>query len=337
MVITDIESKIENCNELLKIVDELKFTHYDKIEISSEKNKFENWNPQLRKKLISHPKSKKGLITYLLNKGGVVDHFYRILSDDEKLKYKHKGYKTVESLFDRTKYQNIKNGLILFTGNGVKLRFTKLNNLDNNESIIRQIKNSIKYLIDNNYLVEYKTEDYIIDYYLNKFNFNEIELNYFFNNVELFNLIKDCYGYLNEFEIASHLSCVGGKLKDENKLSDSIKNYGEINLHNTTCYLWGNSSSKCFLYNVTAKNEDRKYNLPGDLFKVELCLYRMFFKDKKIKLDFNFKNDIDYNKGLFKKVKDVIAMPIQNKKTHYLIIQNMYIRRRRATELSLEE
>ncbi len=49
--------------------------------------------------------------------------------------------------------------------------------------------------------------------------------------------------------------------------------------YETTAYLKVNKSSELYSYNVTAKKERRDYNLPDDLYKIELRLKFPYFKE----------------------------------------------------------
>jgi len=313
-----IHTKVKHFDALLLNVDPLRFTHYDKIILAGEKYHFKLLNPEINKKLQPHPNTRWAVV---LNNGNVPSiEYHTTLSANQRRDYRRKGI----VVYPLRRFQNIIGGTIELEGNSIKL---VLNGLDSSRSIEDQVKRIIKYLIEHEYILENSTDDETLTCYLNKFHFNEVELNAFFDNEELYNIIKNCYGYLDGFETSCLLSNFGCRLKDEEKRLRAIHVHRKLNRPESSCYIWVNDSSKLYVYNVTAKRNKRSYNLPGDSFKIELTLKRMFFKNSKIGLDFDLIQNIQ-RYGIYQKVVDAIIRPIRVERIDVMMHENLCNRSR---------
>ncbi len=319
MEISELKERIVHLNDKIKLLESLKFNYFDKIILSAEKSRFRKLNPNIKKRLKNHPDSKNGIITLILNKGNVVRREFNYLLPSSIQYYKSLGYSIKEIIYRKRKFQKIKYGTIEFECNSIKL---VLNGLDNYKDIKKQVKEVIKYLIEKQYIQAVSSKNHILNYYLKKFNFNEVELNAFYSDKVLYDIEKEMYGYLDDDETHCLLTDFGCRILDENKRIYASVEHQVLNIWDMSCYIWTNNSSKLFIYNIDAKKEKRDYYKTGDRFKIELCIKNMYFKNNKIKRDFNLNDNVHIH-NLLIKVQDAIRKPVKHKIARYEILEKM--------------
>lgn len=183
--------------------------------------------------------------------------------------------------------QKIPGGTVEFIRNSIKLIMTEL---DYSKPIRPQFLDAIRYLIEKKFIRSKNTNTDTLNYYLRKFQFNEVEINAFFQRIDIFEKIKDDIDSMNDEEIFCYLQKYGSRNIDVKKVIDLFQ---KLNSYPTSLYFRANNSSKLFMYNMTAKEDHKRpYHIEGDRFKAELTLKRDWFEKQREKgkikgLDFN--------------------------------------------------
>jgi hypothetical protein len=280
-----IDNGIDHFEALLRQAEKIKFDHYDQIVLSAERVKFCKLNPQINNMLICPDGFR--------NKGGVDNGNKKEIADSDYLK--------------QYKQQKIEGGYIRIYPNAIKLYIT---NIGDKKAIRKRFRDAIRYLIENKYILAVSTEDHIINYYLRKFRYNEIEFNSIFQSPGLFDFLHKTYNLLEYEEHAYKLEKFGSR-----KVGAGMEKAVEIDMnlssHETTIYLWENESSKFYLYNIPAKKEKRDFHKPGDDYKAELTARKEYLKNTDHRhIDHEILNSMERS-VLFQKAYDAIIKPIR--------------------------
>ncbi len=251
---------MKNAKHLLNEVQNFKFTHIDKIILTARTTDLkELLNPDLRKyELFRHEKAIKRPL-YIIYKSKVVT---KNILRHTKHTTPHRLSRTEINLNELTKVDTVFNiiGLKKYRNKNYIIdekyfydkKFQNIKNgiilsepgylkliLNSDEKPETQIKEAIKDCIEKGYFICTLTEKNI-DLVYGYFSLTEIEFNIFFNDKRIFEILKK-YNFFS---------------------------------YDTSAYLWINSYSELYSYNITAKNEKRDINLNTDLFKIELRLKR---------------------------------------------------------------
>ncbi len=274
-----------NFEALLKLAQNLEFTDLDKIVIGAQK-KISKTDPFYRRDnfhdisyipdiAINNPRKyfkpcfycfKEDLQIIIKERGGASKHserisnnrliwdaFRRLCKRDQK-KHKHtiehtrlqmikakiRGYRYCYEggFWSRREYRLNDNCQLIGTGNILSIIIP----IEDQQDIVGLMHRKIDEVIDLGvYQTDNEEERKLIH---NRFKLKEMEIDAYFYDQPLFELLlhEDEYHY------------------------------------ETTTYLKVNKSSELYAYNVTAKQEGRDFNLPDDLYKIELRLKFLYFK-----------------------------------------------------------
>lgn len=279
---------VEHLNELLQQAQAIKFNCLDKIVLSAERSSFKKLNPNIEDMLIYPP--------HLLNKGGVP---YQINSMNGASMGSDDGW-------NRYKQQNIEGGVIRVYPNAIKLYILNIGDV---RAIRSRFQDAIRYLIEHGFLLAKSTKPHVINYYLRKFRFNEVEFNSFFESPALFHFLHDTYNFL-EYDAHVHKLVKFGSRKSGESMEKAVEIDIDLSSHETSIYLWQNDSSKLYLYNIQAENDKRDDHRPGDTYKAELTVRRDYLKKMNRSVDCEILKCMEYSE-LFQKAYDAIVMPIR--------------------------
>lgn len=287
-------------------IEGLQFTCFDKVVLSAVKKTFPNLSPALNCKLLAHPAAK-----------------YVTIPDKSPASLNIGGVNSVNRgsvPFPNMRYQKIKHGEVITSGNGIKVI---LNCLDPGKPVKEQAREALEDMIRKGYIVVDYVDTGVVDAFLAEFRVSEIELNAFFTDPALFRVLKSETEWMSFVEAREYLRETGSK-RPESDMARGANALRSLNRYEQSAYLWANQSSKLFAYNVTARAEKRDSHRPGDIFKIELTLRSAYMKAHPVDVG-DLEGLLTDIRGtrLFRKARRMLLEPVEYALTRRQLLRGL--------------